>query len=67
MNRANSPVSTRPVQTMGVAFMGKLRCREGWGGATAAPGRHQPCEGFQSADGMVLTIHGTPNLSIRLP
>jgi hypothetical protein len=27
----------------------------------------QPCGGFQSAEGMTLTIHGTPNLSMREP
>lgn len=31
-----------------------------------APG-DQPCGGFQSADGMVLTIQGMPNLSTREP
>jgi hypothetical protein len=27
----------------------------------------QPCDGLQSGEGMVLTIHGTPNLSISEP
>ncbi len=48
------------VQSGGRPFTSKRQSLSAWT-------RDQPCDGFQSAGGMTLTIHGIPNLSIREP